>query len=81
MEKERIKLKVKDYIFQNAGEEVGDAIDIFEQRAVNSLFAIALMSFIEKEFKVKFTMEDMHWDRLRSVEAIADFVLRKRREG
>lgn len=79
MDKNHIKNKVREYIRKHAGQEVGDMVDIFDQQIVNSLFAITLMSFIEKEFKVKFAMEDMEWDRLKSVEAIAEFVLQKTR--
>lgn len=79
MNRDHIKTKVRHYIHKHAGEEVGDTVALFEQQIVNSLFAISLMSYIEKEFKVKFGMEDMDWGRLRTVETIADFVLDKMR--
>ncbi|MEC2503534.1 phosphopantetheine-binding protein, partial [Bacillus cereus] len=46
------------YIQDHVGIEFNDDTEIFEEGLVNSLFAIQLMTFLEKEFAIKVTMDD-----------------------
>lgn len=57
--------------------ELQDDEDIFALGFVNSLFAMQLVMFIEKEFQVKVDNKDLDFKNFRSISAIADFVQAK----
>ena len=56
-------------------------VDIFETGLVSSLFAIELMAFLEHQYTIKVTLEDLDMDNFKSVNNIVEFVTRKRKEG
>jgi acyl carrier protein len=47
----------------------------------NSLFALQLLDFVEREFGIAVANEDMELDNFRSIEAIAAFVARRRSQA
>ena len=51
--------------------------DIFALGFVNSLLAMQLVAFVEKEFGVAVGDEDLDLDNFRSIQAISDLVARK----
>lgn len=57
--------------------ELGDDDDLFESGLVNSLFAIQLMTFIEKTFGVEVEADDLDITNFRSLNAATSFVLKK----
>ncbi|MEB9519346.1 acyl carrier protein, partial [Bacillus cereus] len=57
--------------------EFNDDTEIFEEVLVNSLFAIQLMTFLEKEFAIKVTMDDLDMDNYKSVNSIGNFIRNK----
>lgn len=61
--------------FQNI--ELQDDQDIFALGFVNSLFAMQLVTFIEKEFGITVENEDLDIDNFRSINALALLVERK----
>lgn len=60
-----------------------DDANLFESGIVNSLFAVQLMTFIEKTYGFEVGMEDLDIENFKSVNATTAFVLRKngRRDG
>jgi len=60
-----------------------DDANLFESGIVNSLFAVQLMTFIEKTYGIDVVMEDLDIENFKSVNATTAFVLRKngRRDG
>jgi len=52
--------------------------DIFALGFVNSLLAMQLVAFVEKEFGIKVEDEDLDLDNFRSIGAIARLVEKKR---
>jgi acyl carrier protein len=58
-------------------EKLGDADDIFAGGYVNSLFAMQLMVWLEKEFDVVVADSDLQIGNFNSVSAIVAFVERK----
>jgi acyl carrier protein len=52
--------------------------DIFALGFVNSLLAMQLVAFVEKEFGIAIGDEDLDLDNFRSIRAISDLVARKR---
>ncbi len=70
---------IRGYIMENMRvSDLGDDFDIFDSGMVNSLFAIELMTFLEKTFSVKVTMDDLDMANFKSVNAAACFVQRKK---
>lgn len=61
-------------------ESIDYDMDIFEEGLVNSLFAIELMTFLEKTFEVKITMDDLDMANFKSVNCITEFVRKKYRQ-
>ncbi len=57
--------------------DLDDDFDIFETGIVNSLFAIELMTFLEKAFNIKVTMDDLDMANFKTVNTTAQFVLNK----
>ena len=51
--------------------------NLFETGIVNSLFAVQLMTFIEKTFQIEVGSEDLDIENFKSLNAMMAFVLRK----
>jgi len=72
------KAKIRAFIAGHVRHrELPDDADIFATGFVNSLFAMQLVMFVEKEFGVTVEDEDLEIDNFRSVDAIAALVERK----
>lgn len=61
-----------------ATDDVEDDTDLFESGIVNSLFAVQLMTFLERTFGVEVAMEDLDAEHFKSLNATTAFVVRKR---
>jgi acyl carrier protein len=73
-----IKQKVRQFFnrfFKN--KDIGDDDNIFELGFVNSLFSMQLVMFLEKEFSLEITNEDLDINNFNSLKAICDFVQSK----
>ena len=55
-----------------------DDANLFESGVVNSLFAVQLMTFVEKTFAIEVDVDDLDIQNFKSVDATAAFVLRKK---
>lgn len=51
---------------------------IFESGVVNSLFAVELMTFLEKSFAIEIGMDDLDMENFKSINATAAFVMAKK---
>jgi len=70
---------IRNFIIESCDlAQLADDCDIFETGIANSLFAIQLMTFIESEFSVKVTTDDLGMINFNSVNAIERFLERKR---
>lgn len=56
--------------------ELSDDQDIFALGFVNSLFAMQLVLFVEKEFSITIENEELDIDNFRSIQAISELVAR-----
>lgn len=75
MELNLIKEKVRNFIgrfFKNA--ELADSDNIFEKGFVNSLFAMQLVMFVEKEFGVIIENEDLDLENFSSIDKISTLI-------
>jgi acyl carrier protein len=60
------------------GEPVADDRDLFAGGLVSSLFAVQIVMWVERTFELSVQSDDLDMANIRSVDAIADFVARKR---
>lgn len=73
-----IKTSIRAFLarfFQNVNLE--DDQDIFALGFVNSLFAMQMVLFVEKEFGFTVEDDDLNMDNFRSINAIAGLIERK----
>ena len=73
-----VKNRTREFLarfFQNL--ELDDDQDIFALGFVNSLFAMQLVLFVEKEFAMSIENDDLDIDNFRSLNAIANMVEQK----
>ena len=78
MGSDEIRQKTKAFMavhFKNY--DLQDDDDIFSLGFVNSLFAMQLVMFVEKEFQLKVHDDDLLIDNFRTVNAVMDLVQRK----
>lgn len=79
-----IKETVRDFILRSiAISGLDDDDNLFESGIVNSLFAVQLMTFIEKSFAIEVGVDDLDIENFKSLNATTAFVLKKngRRNG
>lgn len=73
---------VRAYIMDNLvkfdDEIFSDSDNIFSKGFVNSLFAMKLLNFIEKEFEIKVEDEDIEIANFSSIDNIINLIQRKK---
>jgi acyl carrier protein len=70
---------IKNFILESVNiPNLQDDDNLFESGIVNSLFAIQLMTFLEKSFNIEVTMDDLSMDNFQSITATSLFVEKKR---
>lgn len=75
---EDAKDKIRAFISKNfRNRQVQDDEDIFALGYVNSMFALELVMFIEREFGITIENEDLSIDNFRTVNAMAELLERK----
>ena len=72
------KETIRNFILDSINiSDLNDDDNLFESGIVNSLFAVQLMTFLEKSFNVEVTMDDLSMDNFESVNATSAFIERK----
>lgn len=75
---DEVKSAIKRFVERSINvPDLGGDDDLFESGLVNSLFAVQLMTFIEKTFKIEVEADDLNIDNFRSMNAATSFVLKK----
>ncbi len=73
-----IREKVRAFILASIHvPDLADDDNLFESGIVNSLFAVQLMTFLEKTFAIEVGMDDLDIANFQSISASAEFVVRK----
>ena len=75
---DQTQLKIKEFLsrfFKNHDLKADE--DIFALGFVNSLLAMQLVAFVEKEFGVRVEDADLDLDNFRSIQAISALVAKK----
>lgn len=73
------KTRIREFISPRWPGELRDDDDIFAAGLVNSLFAMQLVVFVEKEFEIEIGSQDLERDNFRTVDSIARLVDRHAR--
>ena len=76
-----IKEKVKNYVLQAVyadKEKIKDDTLIFKEGYFDSMGFMVLISFLEEEFGIKTNDNDLLEENFESINAISDFVTRKK---
>lgn len=72
------KETIRNFILDSINiPDLNDDDNLFESGIVNSLFAVQLMTFIEKSFDIEVTMDDLSMENFESITATSLFVERK----
>ena len=69
-----VRARIKSYFAAVIREPVGDHDDIFARGLVNSLFAMQLVMFVEREFSIVAERRDLDIRNFCSIAALAAFV-------
>lgn len=69
---------IRAFLRRFIAQPINDGDDIFNLGHVDSLFAIQLVLFLEREFAIRVENRDLDLDNFRSVEMMAAFVGKKR---
>ena len=73
------QLKIKEFLSRFfKSHDLQPAEDIFALGFVNSLLAMQLVAFVEKEFAIQVEDTDLDLDNFRSIDAISSLIARKR---
>ncbi len=73
-----VKDSIKNFIFESIQiTDLDDNDNLFESGVVNSLFAVQLVTFLEKYFGIEITMEDLDIENFQSINSTTSFVIQK----
>ncbi|AQS67088.1 acyl carrier protein [Streptomyces pactum] len=73
-----VRTRVREFLApQLNGRALADSDDIFALGYVNSLFAMQLALFVEQEFSLQLTPDDMEFDNFRTVDGLVRLVTSK----
>jgi methoxymalonate biosynthesis acyl carrier protein len=78
-EETKVKETLREFILNSINiADWNDDENLFESGIVNSLFAVQLMTFIEKTFAIEVGSEDLDVENFKSLNAMTGFVMQKR---
>ena len=82
IDEKEIKETVRSFILSSINlPDLKDDDNLFESGIVNSLFAVQLMTYIEKTFAIEVGMDDLDIENFKSLNAATAFVVRKNGRG
>ncbi|QWR77831.1 acyl carrier protein [Candidatus Magnetomonas plexicatena] len=78
MTPEEIKTKVRAFLLKYIKKpDIKDDEDYFASKLINSLFAMQLVMFVEKEFKIKVEDKDLEIKNFNSIDSVSGLITRK----
>lgn len=72
------KAKIRQFLARFRNQELHDHDDIFALGFINSLLAMQLVNFLQKEFELTVEDDDLDLDNFRTLDKMDRFVERKR---
>lgn len=81
-EPRQIKDAIRGFIESSISiTDFDDDANLFESGIVNSLFAVQLLTFVERTFAIEVGTDDLDIENFKSLNATTAFVLRKNGRG
>ena len=78
VDRDAILAKVRNFLRHATKDtDIDPDVNMFESGLVDSLFAMQLLLYVEQEFGLKVTHEDLDPKNFNSLNALTNFVLRK----
>jgi acyl carrier protein len=74
---DEIKVKLRAFLGKYIRRQFEDGDHLFEKGLVNSLFAMQLVTHLEKTYGILVDNDDLEIDNFKSVDAICGFVAHK----
>jgi methoxymalonate biosynthesis acyl carrier protein len=75
---QKIKEAISRFILDSINlRDLKEDDHLFETGIVNSLFAVQLMTFIEKTFAIEIGSDDLDIENFKSIKSTSEFVLKK----
>jgi methoxymalonate biosynthesis acyl carrier protein len=76
---ENVRLKVREFVRKHIRDDnLGDSENMFDLGYVNSLFAMQLVLFVEKEFNITISRKDMDLRNFQSIASITALVCQEK---
>ena len=71
--------EIKQFILRvSRRESIADEEDIFEGGIVNSLFAMQLIIFLEKQFNIHVDGKELKQDNFKNIKSIVAYIINKK---
>lgn len=78
-EEKKVRKTITTFLLSSINiANLNDDDNLFASGIVNSLFAVQLMTFLEKIFVIELGMDDLDIENFKSVNATTAFVMRKK---
>jgi methoxymalonate biosynthesis acyl carrier protein len=78
LESQAVRRRIREFLLPHfRGHELRDDDDIFGLGYVNSLFAMQLVLFVEREFRISVRSAGLEFEQIRSVDALVRLVAAK----
>ena len=78
MKTNAIKDQIRNFLNKYVKDpELAEDKDLFASGLLNSLFAMQLVLFVEKEFELQIENEDLDINNFNSINAVSNFIARK----
>jgi methoxymalonate biosynthesis acyl carrier protein len=71
------RARIREFVEEHVGAPLADGDDIFASGYVNSLFAVQIVMWLERELGVPMQSEDLDIDNVRSIDSLTALVERK----
>ena len=69
-----VRAELADFLAAGIDQKVGPDDDYFALGLVNSLFALELVTFVERRFRLTVSVDDLDLDHFRTLNRLTDFV-------
>ena len=79
MTEEEIRTEIRSFLAKHVrNTNIEDGDDLFDSGLVNSLFAMELVLFVEKNFKIRVADKDLNLDNFKTISTITKLIQRNR---
>ncbi|GAA3437544.1 acyl carrier protein [Kutzneria kofuensis] len=69
-----VRAELTEFLSEATGDRIEPDEDYFAKGLVNSLFALELVTFVERRFGLVVEVEDLDLDHFRTIDRLTEFV-------